>query len=140
MTDTDDRQLLDIYRSAHTIAVVGASSNPEKAAHSIPAYLQTQGYRIIPVNPAGGEILGEQVVSSLHAIDDHVDVVNVFRPSEEAPDIARAAADIGADALWLQLGIESEEAKRIANEAGLVVVMNTCMGATHKRLRRRGLI
>ena len=140
MTDTDDQQLLDIYRSARTIAVVGASTNPEKAAHSIPAYLQSQGYRIIPVNPAGGMIHGEPVAQSLDAIGDPVDVVDVFRPSEEAPDIARAAVEIGAKALWLQVGIESEEAADIARKAGLAVVMNTCRGAAHTGLKAGGLL
>lgn len=140
MTDISDQQLVDIYRTTRSIAVVGASTNPDKPAHSIPAYLQSQGYRIIPVNPSGGEILGEPTASSLQGIDEAVDVVNVFRPSEEAPDIARTAVEIGARTLWLQVGIEHEEAARIARDGGLAVVMDTCMGATHKRMKRDGLL
>jgi predicted CoA-binding protein len=130
---TDD-ELKQIYADVKTIAVVGASNDPKKAGHSIPAYLQTQGYKIIPVNPRGGEMFGEPVRASLADIDEPIDVVDVFRPSEETPDIARQAVEAGAKILWLQTGIESEEAERIAREGGLQVVMNTCMGATHRRL------
>lgn len=129
-----DEELRDIYASTKTIAVVGASGDPSKAGYSIPAYLQSQGFRIIPVNPKGGEILGEQVMTSLTAIEEPVDVVDVFRPAEEAPAIALDAAAIGAKVLWLQAGIASAEAEEIAIAAGLKVVMNTCMGVTHGRL------
>ena len=130
---TDD-ELRAIYADTKTIAVVGASDNPDKAGHNIPAYLQHVGYRIIPVNPKGGEILGEKVYTSLEAIPEPVDVVDVFRPSEEAPGIAQDAAAIGAKVLWLQAGIYSEEAEAIAKGEGLTVVMDMCMGATHQRL------
>jgi predicted CoA-binding protein len=96
--------------------------------------LQSQGYRIIPVSPKGGEILGEQVATSLAEIDGEVDVVDVFRPAEEAPGIAREAAAIGAKVLWLQSGIGSDEAAAIAQENGMQIVMDVCMGATHARL------
>jgi predicted CoA-binding protein len=127
-------RLLRIYAEAKTIAVVGASADPSKAAHRIPAYLQSQGYRILPVNPRGGELFGEYVYGSLAEIDVPVDVVDVFRPSEETPEIARQAVDIGAKVLWLQLGIASDEAEQIAEAGGLTVVMNRCMGATHALL------
>src|SRR6266496_988947 len=127
-------QLLRIYSEARTIAVVGASADPSKAAYHIPLYLQSQGYRILPVNPRGGELFGEHVFRSLAEIDVPVDVVEVFRPAQEAPEIARQTITIGAKVLWLQLGIVSEEARRIAEAAGLVVVMNRCMGATHELL------
>ncbi len=129
-----DEQLRNIYADTKTIAVVGASEDPEKPGHSIPRYLQSQGYRIIPVNPKGGEILGEKVYGSLRDVPEPVDVVDVFRPADETPEIARDAAAIGADVLWLQTGIESDEAYGIATAAGLQVVMDTCMGATHGRL------
>lgn len=135
MTNPSDDELREIYGETKTIAVVGASNDEAKAANSIPRYLQRQGYRIVPVNPRGGEILGEQSYPSLKEVDVPVDVVDVFRPSEETPAIARDAVTIGAKVLWLQLGIESEEAAKIAQEGGLRVVMNLCMGATHKRLR-----
>lgn len=127
-------QLIRIYADTKTIAVVGASADPSKAAHRIPTYLQSQGYRILPVNPRGGELLGERVFRALAEIDVPVDVVDVFRPAEEAPEIARQAVAIGAKVLWLQLGIESEEARRLAEAAGLTVVMDRCMGATHAAL------
>lgn len=133
MPTTNDDQLRQILDTARTIAVVGASGSPQKAAQEIPAYLQEQGYRVIPVNPTKDEILGTGAVDSLRELED-VDVVDVFRPADEAPDIARAAVDIGASVLWLQLGITSDEAARIAEHAGLTVVMDQCMGATHRRL------
>ena len=127
-------QFFRIYAEAKTIAVVGASADPSKPAHQIPRYLQRQGYRILPVNPRGGELLGQAVARSLAEVDSPVDVVEVFRPAEEAPQIAREAIAIGAKVLWLQLGIESAEAKRLAEAAGLTVVMNRCMGETHGEL------
>jgi len=133
--DAQERERLErIYRDTRTIAVVGASSDPGKAAHRIPAYLQEQGYRIVPVNPRGGELFGEPVARSLGEVGGPVDVVDVFRPAEEAPEIARQAVAAGARVLWLQLGITSEEARRIAEDGGLTVVMDRCMGATHKQL------
>jgi predicted CoA-binding protein len=134
---TDDERLIEIYRGARTIAVVGASSNPDKPAHRIPAYLQTKGYRIVPVNPNGGELFGEHVVPSLLVVDEPIDVVDVFRPSDEAPAIARDAVAAGAKVLWLQAGIVSNEAAAIATAGGLEVVTDTCMGATHRRLADR---
>jgi uncharacterized protein len=127
-------RLLRIYAETKTIAVVGASGDPAKPAHQIPRYLQQQGYRILPVNPHGGELLGEPVARSLAEVDGPVDVVEVFRPADEAPEIAREAVKVGAKVLWLQLGIESKEARQVAEAAGLVVVMNRCMGATHGEL------
>ena len=130
----DNEQLLRIYSQSKTIAVVGASADESKAAHRIPSYLQSQGYRILPVNPRGGELFGEHVFHSLIEIDVPVDVVEVFRPASEAPEIASQAVTIGAKVLWLQLGIVSEEAQHIAESAGLTVVMDRCMGATHAML------
>jgi predicted CoA-binding protein len=127
-------QLARIFAETTTIAVVGASGDPSKPAHSIPRYLQGQGYRIRPVNPRGGELLGEPVARSLSEIDGPVDVVEVFRPAAEAPRIAREAIGVGAKVLWLQLGIESKEAKQVAEAAGLTVVMDRCMGEMHGEL------
>jgi hypothetical protein len=127
-------QLLRIYAETKTIAVVGASGDPPKPAHRIPRYLQSQGYRIRPVNPRGGEILGEAVARSLGEVDGPVDVVEVFRPAEEAPQLAREAVEAGAKVLWLQAGIASDEARRLAEAAGLTVVMDRCMGETHGEL------
>jgi hypothetical protein len=134
MDDALREQLTGIYRDTRTIAVVGASADGSKAAHRIPAYLQQQGYRIRPVNPRGGELFGEPVATSLSEVEGPVDVVDVFRPAAEAADVARQAVAIGAKVLWLQLGIADEEARRIAEDAGLTVVMDRCMGATHREL------
>lgn len=130
----DDDRLRKIYESTKTIAVVGASADPSKPGYRIPKYLQSQGYRIVPVSPKGGEILGESVYASLSEIDLPVDVVHVFRPAEETPGIAKEAVNLGAKVLWLQTGIASDEAAEIARAEGLQVVMNTCMGETHARL------
>lgn len=135
-----DQELAEIYRATRTIAVVGASADEAKHAHSIPAYLQSQGFRIIPVNPTADAIFGEPAVGSLAEIAEQVDVVDVFRPAREAPAVARAAVAVGARVLWLQLGIKSDEAALIAREGGLTVVMDTCMGATHKRLKAAGIL
>jgi predicted CoA-binding protein len=127
-------RLLRIYAETKTIAVVGASRDPSKPAHQIPRYLQRQGYRIVPVNPRGGQLLGEPVARSLAEVHGPVDVVEVFRPAEEAPQIARDAVKVGAKVLWLQQGIVSEEARQVAEAAGLTVVMDRCMGETHREL------
>jgi uncharacterized protein len=128
---TDVRTLLE---GARTIAVVGASTNPEKAAHRIPQLLIDRGYRVIPVHPSAEEIFGLPVAASLQDIDGRIDIVDVFRPSEEAADIAREAVAVGAGALWLQLGVTSPEARSIAEEAGLDFVEDRCIGATVKQL------
>jgi uncharacterized protein len=134
-TEGPSRQdLLRIYEQTKTIAVVGASANGHKAAHTIPTYLQSQRYRIIPVNPKGGEILGERVYPSLDKIDVPVDVVDVFRPPTEAEAIARQAIAIGADVLWFQPGTHTTEAIQLAAGADLTIVDGRCMGAMHREL------
>lgn len=127
-------ELLRIYRETKVIAVVGASDDVSKPAGYIPAYLQSQGYRIIPVNPVRDTVLGQPAVGSLGAITEPVDVVDVFRPAAEGPDIARGAAAIGARVVWFQPGTQSAEASAIAKEAGMTVISRICMGATHGTL------
>ena len=129
-----DDELVELYGRIKTIAVVGASDDVAKAASRIPRYLKNQGYTIIPVNPRGGTIIGEEAKASLAELDAPPDVVDVFRPSEETPDVARAAVAAGAKVLWLQEGISNDEARKIAEDAGLTVIMNRCMGATHAQL------
>ena len=131
MTIENEDELRRIYAETKTIAVVGASGDPAKPGHEIPRYLQSQGYRIVPVSPKGGELLGEKVYPSLSDIDVPVDVVDVFRPSEEAEGIARDAAAIGAKVLWFQEGTHTDEAVKLARDAGLTVVYGRCMGVTH---------
>ena len=130
----NDDDLRTIYADTKTIAVVGASGDDSKPSHNIPAYLQSQGYRVIPVSPKGGEIFGERVYASLDEVDVPVDVVQIFRPEGETPAIARDAVAKGAKVLWFQSGIENDEAAQIASDGGLTVVMSTCMGVTHGRL------
>jgi uncharacterized protein len=133
MDNTDDivEQILTTYR---TITVVGASVAPAKAAHSVPAYMQERGWRIIPVNPHADEILGGPAYRTLADVPEQVGFVDVFRPSRQTPDIARQAVAAGATALWLQLGIVSEEARAIAQDAGLLYVEDRCLVIEQRRL------
>ena len=130
-----DQELKQILTDATTIAMVGASSNPEKASYGIMQKLQKAGYRVIPVNPRETEILDERSYPSLVDVPERIDIVDVFRRAEDAPGIADEAATIGAKVLWLQSGITSEEAAGRAAKGGLVTVMDTCIGATHSLLR-----
>jgi len=116
-----ERSSREILEGAKTIAVVGASRDPFKAGGSVPAGLQRRGFRIIPVNPYASELFGERVYRSLLDIpkEIQIDIVDVFRPAPDTPEIARQAVAVGAKALWLQLGIRSDEARRIAEGAGL---------------------
>lgn len=134
MTLPPDDELRSIYENSKTIAVVGASGDEFKPSHRIPKYIQSQGFRVIPVSPRGGEILGEHAFASLADVDVPIDVVNVFRPSEETPGIAEEAVKVGAKVLWLQSGIHSDEAERIAQDGGLKFVSGACIGVTHGRL------
>jgi|SRR5471030_69793 len=130
-----DPDLQRLLTDATTIAVVGASSNPDKASHGIMQKLQSVGYRVIPVNPRETEILGERSYPSLTDVPVHIDIVDVFRRAEDTPAIADEAVKIGAKALWLQTGIVNEDAASRATAGGLAVVMDACIGATHSLLR-----
>ena len=134
----EDQELRLLLGDAHTVAVVGLSSKPDRPSHDVAAYLQRHGYRIVPVNPNETEILGEPAFASLLDIpsDVKVDVVDVFRRAEETPAVARDAVAIGAKVLWLQEGIVSDEAYRIADAAGLDVIMGVCIRSTKQRLDR----
>jgi uncharacterized protein len=130
MDETAER----ILRTYATITVVGASSHPHKEAHGVPALMRRHGWRIIPVNPHADEILGEPVYRTLAQVPEQVGFVNVFRPSWQARDIARQAVAAGATALWLQLGIASDRARAIAEDAGLLYVENRCLAIEQRRL------
>src|SRR6185295_13980442 len=130
-----DQELTQLLTDATTIAIVGASSNPEKTSYGIMRKLQHAGYRVIPVNPREAEILGERSYPSLIDVPERIDIVDVFRRAEDTPAIAYEAVTIGAKALWLQTGIVNEEAAARARKGGLVVVMDACIGATHSLLR-----
>jgi predicted CoA-binding protein len=132
----EDRELRALLGRAHTIAVVGLSSKPNRPSLGVAGYLQDRGYRIVPVNPRETEVLGEPAYATLRDIprEIQVDVVDVFRRAEETPDVARDAVAIGAKVLWLQADIVSDEAYRIASEAGLDVIMGVCIRTTTQRL------
>jgi len=134
-TNPTDSEIAQLLTDATTIAMVGASSNPDKASHGIMQKLQKVGYRVIPVNPRETDILGERSYPSLIDIPERIDIVDVFRRAEDTPQIADEAVTIGAKALWLQTGITNEDAARRAEAGGLKVVMDACIGATHAMLR-----
>jgi uncharacterized protein len=136
----------EVVKRYRTIAVVGASKNPEKEAYSVPKYLKDHGYRIIPVNPTATEIMGEAAYPSLSDIPENVarqvEVVEVFRPSDELPQVALQAAEMKRRCgrplvFWAQLGLESEEARRILEENGIQYVMDACMRVVHQVSVRR---
>jgi uncharacterized protein len=130
----DDSTIRDILEKSRVIAVVGISPKEDRPSHRVALYLKGQGYRIIPVNPAASTILGEKAYGSLDEIppDTQVDVVDVFRRSEDTPAIAEQAVAKGARVLWLQEGIVNEEAANKARDAGLMVVMDRCMLKEHR--------
>lgn len=132
-----DDQLIAVLESVSKIAVVGASANPQKPAHNVPKTLLETGFEMIPVNPTAHDILQQVTYPTLAEIPQDVDMVNVFRPSEDAPAIAEQAVAIGAKVFWLQLGLSSIEAREIAEGAGLIYLENVCIGATVKRLNFR---
>jgi hypothetical protein len=127
-----------ILAEAKTIAVVGLSSRPTRAGHYVPAYLQEAGYRIIPVNPNLEEALGEKAYPDLGAIPDPVDLVLIFQRSENVPPFVDQAIEIGARAVWMQLGIANQAAAQKARAAGLQVVQNACMMVEHRHWHRTG--
>lgn len=123
----------DILEHSRTIAIVGLSSDRQKASYFVATYLKREGYRIIPVNPRGGTILGETVYTDLKSIPEKVDVVDIFRPSGETPEIVDQAIAIGAKSIWMQLRIINFEAAEKARAAGLSVVMDKCVKMEHGR-------
>ena len=127
----------EVLERARTIAVVGASRDPGKAGGSVPEGLQRRGFRIIPINPFADTLFGERVYRSLLDVPDEIDLVDVFRPAADAPEIARQAVAVGAKALWLQLDIRSDEARRIAEQAGLDYVENECTAVVSSLYRIR---
>jgi predicted CoA-binding protein len=131
----DVRTILASYR---IIAVIGLSPNAYRPSHEVSAYMQEQGYRIIPVNPRVGEVLGERAYPSLRVVPEPVEIVDIFRRPEHVPAIVDDAIAVGAKAVWMQLGISDDAAAARARAAGLSVVMNLCIATTHHGLRTRG--
>jgi uncharacterized protein len=131
-----DQQIKDLLQKAHTIAVVGLSSSRIRASYGVSQYMQSAGYRIIPVNPNEQEVLGEKSYARLEDVPEKIDVVDVFRRSEFVPEIVDAAIRIGARAIWMQDGVVNETAAQRARDAGLFVVMDDCILREHRRLMR----
>jgi predicted CoA-binding protein len=134
-TNPSDDRLRQILTNASTIAIVGASGNPDKPSHRIMQQLKRAGYKVIPVNPKETEILGERSYPSLIDVPEPIDIVDVFRRPEDTPAIADDAVKIGAKTLWLQEGITNEDAASRAAAGGLDVVMNACVGVAQSRLK-----
>ena len=126
----------ELLKSSHTIAVVGLSSRRTRASYGVSEYMQSAGYRIIPVNPQETEVLGEKSYSDLDSVPEKVDIVDIFRRSEYVPDIVEAAIRIGAKAVWMQEGVIHEQAAERARAAGLTVVMDRCILKKHRKLLR----
>jgi len=128
-----DEEIRKIF-SLKNIAVIGMSKNSEKAAHYVPKYLALNGYNIIPVNPTTSEILEKKCYSSINEIDEAIDIVDVFRPSEQVLPVVKEAIEMKPKVIWLQEGIHNEEAEELARKQGIKVVFNRCMLAEHQRL------
>ncbi len=126
-------EIQQLLRTARTIAVVGLSDKPDRDSHRVAAYLQQHGYRIIPVNPAVAEVLGEKSYARLEDVPEPIDIVDIFRRPETVPPIVDSAIAVGAKAVWMQLGIAHNAAADKARAAGLQVVMNKCILIEHRR-------
>jgi predicted CoA-binding protein len=131
---TDDKALQDLLETAHVIAVVGHSDKPYRTSYQIADYLRRVGYKVYPVNPEAAEINGERCYPSLKDVPEPIDIVDVFRRSEYLAGVVEEAAAVGAKAVWAQLGVMSDEAARIAEAAGLPLVMDACIKVEHRRL------
>ncbi|MCX7822603.1 MAG: CoA-binding protein [Syntrophobacterales bacterium] len=129
-----DEEVVELLKSAKTVAVVGISHNEDRDSHKVAKYLKEHGYKVIPVNPKYKEVLGEPCYPDLKSIPERVDVVDIFRNVEAIPGIVDEAIQVGAGAVWMQLGLTHNEAAEKAKQAGLKVVMNKCMKIEHNRL------
>lgn len=123
----------DLLKNSRVIAVVGLSSRSHRPSYGVAEYLQSVGYRVIPVNPGETEVLGEKCYARLEDVPDHVDIVDIFRRSEFVPEIVESAIRIGASGVWMQEGVIHAEAAERARRAGLLVVMNACILKEHIR-------
>jgi predicted CoA-binding protein len=131
---SDAATIADLLRSAHTIAVVGLSDKRWRPSYGVSEYMQRAGYRIIPVNPALSEVLGEKCYPQVESVPDSIDIVNIFRRSEAAGEAVDAAIRVGAKAVWMQEGVVDEAAAKRARKAGLTVVMDRCLLKEHRKL------
>ncbi|HEV2706758.1 MAG TPA: CoA-binding protein [Pyrinomonadaceae bacterium] len=136
MEINDPQAIRQILEECRTIAVVGLSSNPMRPSHGVARYMRAQGYRVIPVNPNEREVFGEKSYAALGDVPEKIDLVDIFRRSDEAGAVVDEAIRIGARAVWLQEGVIDERAARRAQEAGLLVVMDRCWLKDHARMGR----
>jgi uncharacterized protein len=125
----------EVLRSYHTIGVVGLSSDPARPSYGVSEYMQSVGYRIIPVNPNEREVLGEKSYARLEDVPEKIEIVDIFRRQEEVSPAVESAIRVGARVVWMQLGIEHQASAERARAAGLIVVMDACMLVEHKRRR-----
>jgi len=130
-----DEQINHIL-SMNNVAVVGMSKNPSKAAHYVPKYLLDNNYNVIPINPTAEQILGKKCYDSVSEIDEDIDIVNVFRPSDQVLSVVLDAIKKKPKVIWLQEGIHNSEAEDLARKAGIKVIFNRCMLAEHQRLSK----
>jgi predicted CoA-binding protein len=124
----------NLLRSAKTIAVVGLSSRRSRPSYGVSEYMQSAGYRIIPVNPNESEVLGEKAYPTLDDVPEHIDIVDIFRGSELVPEVVDAAIRVGARGVWMQEGVIHEDAAQLARAAGLEVVMDHCILKEHRKM------
>ena len=136
MTQSQAHQITDLLQKAHTIAVVGLTDSPLRPSHGVSAYMQSQGYRIIPVNPNITESLGEKSYPMLSDVPEKIDIVNIFRRPEAVPEIVEQAIQLNVPAIWMQEGVIHEEAAHKARQAGIFVVMDRCILKDHRRYLR----
>jgi uncharacterized protein len=130
------QSILDVLRSARTIAVVGLSDKKSRPSYGVARYMQSAGYRIIPVNPEVEEVLGEKCYPNLESVPETIDIVDIFRRSEFVPPVVEAAIRVRAKAIWMQEGVIHEQAAERARAAGLAVVMDRCLLKEHMRMVR----
>ena len=133
MATSEAERITELLKSAKTIAVVGLSDSPMRTSHGVSLYMQSQGYRIIPVNPKITEWLGEKAYPALLDVPEKIDIVNIFRRSDAVPDVVEQAIQIQAPAIWMEEGVIHEEAAEKARQAGIFVVMDLCILKEHRR-------
>ncbi|WP_390622435.1 CoA-binding protein [Bacillus massilinigeriensis] len=131
MENPSREEIRDILKKAKRIAVVGLSGNPERTSYMVSEAMQKAGYEIIPVNPTVDEVLGQKAVPSLKDIEGHIDIVNVFRRSEQLLDVAKEFLEVDADIFWAQQGLVNEEAYNLLKEKGYTVIMDRCIKVEH---------
>jgi predicted CoA-binding protein len=130
----------DIFKNYRKVAIIGLSANEEKASNKVGKYFIQNGFDIFPVNPAESEILGKKAYPNLAAIPDKIEIVDIFRKSEDVEPIVDEAIRIGARVVWMQEGVKNEAAAAKARQAGLLVIMDKCMKKTHENLTKQGII